>query len=293
MKNKLKYFISYIKNLNSFLISIVRVILYSKFNVGIKFIKEKGTCYILGNGPSLKHDIAINFEFLKGQNLFVVNDFAISDNFELLKPKYYVFADPSYWGIGANDEIILQCNKVLEIIFLKVDWPMYIVIPNSAFKSKIFQNKFYLKSNIKIIDFNDSTFEGFEITNNFFYKYNLGIPPMKNVLVACIYLATNMGFLEINLLGADHSWTESLAVNDTNTLCIKESHFYDSKKMNFTPFKKIHGGIYKMHEVLREYAQMFESYHILLKYVEFKGVKVFNRCSNSFIDAFERKKMDI
>ena len=80
------------------LFSLAKVLLYSRFVVGIKKIKNSGSCFILGNGPSLKADIVKYIDEIKNSNTFVVNDFAKSDFYEVVKPKYYVLVDPSYWS---------------------------------------------------------------------------------------------------------------------------------------------------------------------------------------------------
>jgi hypothetical protein len=36
---------------------------------------------------------------------------------------------------------------------------------------------------------------------------------------------------------------------------------------------------------------MFEGYHTVKSYSEFRKAKIYNRCKKSFIDAFERKDL--
>jgi len=290
MKNKIKYILAIISKIKDSLISLIRVLLFSKYNVGIKSIKDNGECYILGNGPSLKNDLIDKAEFLKSQKLFVVNDFSKSPYFEILKPQYYVFADPSYWNVGVFSD---ACRLILYHIRDKTDWPLIILIPNSAFNTQIFQTTFQSNPYIKIIDFNDASVSGFENFSFFLYKNYLGIPPMKNVLIACIYLANNMGLSELNILGADHSWTKDLMVNDNNEVCLADMHFYDKTKVDYVPIRHVYGYIYKMHQILRDFAQMFESYHLLRRYTDSFDTKVYNKCPNSFIDAFERKDFNV
>ena len=104
-----------------------------------------------------------------------------------------------------------------------------------------------------------------------------------------IYVSINIGFSEVNILGSDHSWTKELFVNNENQVCLTDNHFYDKTKLEFNVFRRLDGSVYKMHEILRDYAYMFEGYHLLRKYGDYIGVKIYNRCSNTFIDAFERK----
>ena len=141
----MKYFKSFSKliiNFSSTLVSVIKVIIYSKFVVKIKNIKSENTkCHILGNGPSLKDNLLNDLDLLKSEELFVVNDFANSEFYELLKPKYYVLADPVFWDQGIYQDFHDEGVLVLDSILNKTTWPMYLIIPNEAYKKKIFQTK--------------------------------------------------------------------------------------------------------------------------------------------------------
>ena len=51
------------------------------------------------------------------------------------------------------------------------------------------------------------------------------MPFSQNVLVAAIYISLNLGYKNIYLLGADHSWAHDVSVNDDNQLCLNDRHF--------------------------------------------------------------------
>lgn len=274
-------------------ISLFTVFTSSKYNVSIKSINDTGNCYILGNGPSLKEDLLNNFIVLKSNKLFVVNNFAKSDYYIKLKPQYYVFADPAYWSTEQNN-IVESCRSTLEIIKDITEWEMKIFVPYVALKNIWFRDFFKCNKNITLVSFN-TTFisdKGFEWSTLFFYKNNLAAPRIQNVLMSAIFISINIGLSEINILGSDHGWTKELFVNEKNQVCIYESHFYDKEKKDFNVFKRLDGSVYKMHEILRDFAFMFEGYHLLKKYGNNLGVKIYNRTANSFIDAFERKNLD-
>jgi hypothetical protein len=296
IKIKAKSLKKYIKKLHGFLIkvyqcyfSMANVLFYSKLNVSIKTLKDEGTCYVLGNGPSLKSDILKYIDDIKGPSTFVVNDFAKSEHYELIKPRYYVLVDPSYWRKDVYEEVYVSCQEVLIIINNKTTWPLYLIIPNSAKKNIDFQNNFSKNKNIILIDFNDTTILGFVFFRFYMYKNYFGGPPMKNVLISAIYLSLNIGFKEINLLGSDHSWSTELIVNKNNQVCLADSHFYDKQTVSHKPLRHIYGSEYKMHEILRDFALMFEGYHVLNEYAITLGSQICNKCQHSFIDAFEKR----
>lgn len=297
MKHHIKVFTkflaaTFIKFIYTF-ISLFKVLASSKYNVSIKSINDKGKCYILGNGPSLKGDLADNFILLKSNKLFVVNNFAKSDYYIKLKPQYYVFADPAYWSTEENS-IVRNCKLTLEMIKDNTEWEMKIFVPFVALKNIWFRDFFKSNKNITLVTFN-TTFicdKGFEYSTLFFYKNNLAAPRIQNVLMSAIFISINIGLSEINILGSDHGWTKELFVNGENQVCIYENHFYDKEKKDFNVFKRLDGTVYKMHEILRDFAFMFEGYHLLKKYGNDLGVKIYNRTTDSFIDAFERKNLN-
>ncbi len=268
-----------------------RVLVHSNFFVGIRRVKvsTNSICYILGNGPSLKENLLNDSTFLQSQELFAVNDFAKSKYYEILKPKYYVFADPAYWNPNVYKDIYDEGVLVLNEIHDKTDWQMFLIVPAEAFH--IFKRFFNRRLNIKILPYNPTMISGFQKINFFFYECYLGMVSLQNVLIACITIAVNMGFGEINLLGADHSWIQDLIVNNDNVVCAKDSHFYSKGQVEYLPYRNsnANGDCYKMHELLSTLVKTFQAYHVLREYADSRNVKIFNRTPNSFIDAFERK----
>lgn len=257
----------------------INFILLTDMKNHIAKISEAKRLTILANGPSLKDDIQ-NFESYDGDFL-AVNDFYRSPYFELIKPKYYVVTDPLFF---------VQYEG--SIPFLKmVKWPMQLFVPIRATKNtKQLQRQF---DNIEVIPYNNIIYNGFERFRYRIYDKGYAMPKTQNVLVASIFVAINMGYKEILLYGVDHSWTESIRVNEKNEVCLVDSHFYDEKEEILTPWYKGLGsesGVNKMHEILRALALMFESYHILNGYASYKGAKIINCTKKSYIDAFERSK---
>jgi hypothetical protein len=273
--------------------SLLKVLVFSEYNVKLNSIKDNGKCYILGNGPSLKDDLLYNLDFLIDKKIFVVNNFATSDYYKIIKPKYYVFADPAYWSLIETSEVVKSCKTTLEIIRDNTDWEMIILVPSNALKNRVLCDLFKRNKFVRLVDYNTTVIskKGFECINYFLFKKSLAAPHVQNVLISSIYVSINIGFSEVNILGSDHSWTKELFVNDKNQVCTIDNHFYDATKVKYNVFTRIDNSVYKMHEILRDYALMFEGYHQLKKYGDYLRVKIYNRTENSFIDAFERKEI--
>lgn len=241
----------------------------------INEVNNANVLTILANGPSLKEDID-NIDFTEGDFL-VLNNFYNSPYFEKIKPKYYVLADPSYFTGSCNIEPLLRAIKNDIILF----------VPFAALKISN-SLKEVINPHINIVPFQSLTYDGFEFLRNWLYRQGLAMPRAQNVLVPSIFNAINMGYKEIRIYGADHSWTENIRVDDKNRVCLTDSHFYDTEEAKMNPWLKCNGEQYLMHEILRDLAWMFDSYHQIRKYADKRKCLVLNYTKKSFIDAFER-----
>jgi hypothetical protein len=269
-------------------LSLAKIILISKF--GKKFPKATSdSCIVLGNGPSLKQSLEKHPDFFKQHPLVCVNSFSVTDEYTILKPLYYVILDYSFWKSEA--EIIV---KSLDAIKTKTTWELNLFVPQLSAKSKRFEALVEQNKNIKLHYFNYTVFKGFDGLAHFFYAKNLAMPQSQNVLVASLFVAINTGFKKIYLVGADHTWHQTLYVNEQNQVCVKHVHFYEKEeKVNYVPFYK--GGhtkeVFRMDEILHTWAKVFWGYLMLNKYAKSKGVQIVNASEVTFIDAFEQIKL--
>lgn len=297
----LKYFakkgiLLFLKTTNT-VFSVARVLLFSSFNpTGNKIKNVSGCdCFILGNGPSLK-EVLKSEMFLNNNSadLFVVNDFAISEYYEKIKPKFYVIADPGYWSNKAFEQTKIIRENVIASINLKTNWELTILVPAECYKTGFFQKQVQNK-NVTILFFNTTEIHGFEKIVRGCYKYNLGMPQLQNVLVGAIYLAINIKYKKIYIIGADHSWLNDMFVNDRNQVCLLPNHFYGEaakEKNSANVWLKCYGEPYRMDEILVDLSKMFKGYHLLNQYASSMATKIYNLTPNSFIDAFERKQSE-
>ena len=164
---------------------------------------------------------------------------------------------------------------------------MKLVVPYSAWKECDILYNMHNK-NIEVIPIHGILYRGFEKFRNSVYKHGMAMPKGQNVLVPSIFNGINMGYKEIRLYGVDHSWSKTLCVNDNNLVCAIDTHFYDISKVDLKPYGRINGRYYKLHELLRDFATMFESYQYLRPFADSMGCKIINKTKGSFIDAFER-----
>ena len=250
---------------------------------------------ILGNGPSLRDTFADknDYDFIKNKDIFVVNSFVQSEQFFTLKPKYLCLMDPIYWSLNQskeNSDLIDTDYKCL----LKVDWDFTIFMPNAAFENCVFKNLMQENKHIKFKFINTRVFSKHEKYRYIEYKQNTAMPAVQNVLVSCLYLAINIGYKNIFIYGADHSWHLSLIVNNDNIPCIIDKHCYDKENVtNYTPIYKdaTHLNPFKISELFNAYKIVHEQYEILENYSKYMNSQIYNMSKFSCIDAFARKKI--
>ena len=274
--------------------SIFKVIIYSRFKTTISLLEggKNKSLVILGNGPSLNQTISKYSHILKNCDLLCVNAFSLSPAFETLRPNYYVIADPQFWRKNPIEGIDDFCINVIQAIVDKVQWQLFLFTP---FESANFPLIMKLKSNpnIKLIYYNKTSVSGFSGFRNYFFKKNIGIPRAQNVIIPSLMLGINMAYAKIFITGADHSWHESLIIDDDNQLCIRDEHFYDKEKTNPRPIKDIFSGrSIHLHEQLKAIAIVFELYFVVQEYAQTRNVSIFNASEKSFIDAFKRTKLE-
>lgn len=242
---------------------------------------RKNKAVILATGPSLKMVLDENLCDLISSDICVVNNFCKHPRFKELKPSMYVLADPGFFVEKWMGESEKQTMETLS----KITWNMTVYVPYFYYK----RVRSKLESQcVKVCPYNSIPYAGWHSVRLYLYKKGLTMPTVQNVLIPSIFNAVNSGYKEIDLYGVDHSWTKEIRVNDNNQVCLCDAHFYDKESPKLLPWEKYEGEVYKMHEVLRDLALMFDGYHQLREYAEIEGCRIVNKTKDSFIDAFER-----
>ncbi len=279
-----------INTIHNIFFDTARIIRHRTFTKGFRFRKQSTLNHIniLGTGPSLRNDITSNPKRFIGVDTIVVNDFALGDYYELIRPGYYIFADPGYWWDADSTTAanVKNREKLFEIICSKTLWDLTIFVPYNA--QKFFHSIFADHKNIKICTFNSVKLEDFESKWANLCLRNNWAAPCANVLTVSIYLAINMGYPTIKIFGADHSWTQDIRVNSLNQVCTVSRHYYDMDENNMEVWLKGNNQIYTMSEILFTLSRTFGYYEILNKYARQSGSKIYNCSSHSYIDAFDR-----
>jgi hypothetical protein len=282
----------FIFGLVDLLLSFIRIIILSKFIVRFpRLADEKKECIILGNGPSLRQSLAESSGFLSAHPVIAVNNFVFSEQFELLKPAYYILNAPEYFMAQPPTQAhIEQRNKVFSNLISKTGWKIFVFVPQLARKTDFWKTELSKNRNIEIVYYNSTPVEGPQWIVNILYKMNLGMPRPHNVLIPGIFVALNMGFKKLWIFGADHSWHEEIRIDENNKMMVNHEHFYDTSK-HMGAMHKLDGNEYKIHDILRKLYLTFKGYYVLKSYAEKLGAVIINASKKSYIDAFERVKV--
>lgn len=236
---------------------------------------------ILGNGPSLKETINKHIDRLHESDTMAVNFAANAPEFKLLKPDYYILADPHFFDNPADPNVDRLISNIQ-----KSDWRMTIFLPFGARRRCSLKNTEWLT----VEYYNAIGVEGFRWFTDVAYKSRMAMPRPRNVLIPAIMTGIGMGYKEIYLTGADHSWTKTLSVEDDNRVVSIQPHFYkeDEREVRRISAEYLK---HKLHSILYSFYLAFRSYHVIEDYASRKGISIYNATPGSFIDAFERKSL--
>lgn len=232
---------------------------------------------VLGNGPSLNDTLEHDRAALEAHPLLAVNFFANSPQFRELKPEYYVLADPHFFD-NPDDANVAALMRNLAA----VDWPMTLFVPYGARVSQAGLPALHY--------FPMTAVEGPAWLEAAAYSARRGMPRPRNVLIPSIMTGIWLGYKEIYIVGADHTWPAQVSVNERNEVVTLQPHFYkeDSREVERIRTTYLH---IPLHQLLESWRIAFHSYHQIQRWATKIGVKIYNATPGSFIDAFERKKL--
>lgn len=225
---------------------------------------------VVVNGPSL--DLK---RLPSDSELFCVNQFCLSDEFEKRRPKFYMFLDPRYADKSSHDS---SFYKAVEALNKKTIWSLVLFIPRH------FTNSIAPRvdnANIQICAYELTPFPAVELPTPlrpFLYDTALMTPPASNVLVHALYIAIHLGFRNVDLHGADMNFFQGVTRSNSGALSFRRNHFYGVEDVPLDM---------SMTQFFQEQYQNFSAFKDLADTTRRRGIKVTNHSSSSMIDAFD------
>lgn len=253
-----------------------KILLQSR-QTGLKAEQRDGRrLIIMGNGPSLADTIREHKDALSSSDTMAVNFAANAPEFFELRPQYYILADPHFFQ--STDENVIKLKKNLSL----VDWAMTLLIPIGA----TWDNR-EIAPSVKICRFNAVGVEGFDFFTRKVYRSGLAMPRPRNVLIPAIMTGILLGYRDIAIVGADHTWTQTLSVNENNEVISIQPHFYKESSSEATRVRAVYRDV-RLHDILYSFHVAFRAYHQIRAFADSLGVRITNATPGSFIDAFTR-----
>lgn len=239
--------------------------------------------YIMGNGPSLRTNLDNNLELLERSDTLAVNFAANTPEFRILRPKYYVLADPHFFR-NVSDKNVAALSESLKA----VDWPMTLFVPAKSRRSAA---RMIGNPMVSVEGFNFLAAEGWKWLEQLIFRLRLGMPRPRNVLIPSIMIGIWLGYKKIYILGADHSWLKTLDVDSYNRVVSVQPHFYKEDSHEVERINRTYLDL-KLHQVLESMTIAFASYHKINAYASRCGITIINATPGSFIDAFPRGSIE-
>jgi len=259
--------------------SLVKMALYAR---RVKLPRAAGDgIVILGNGPSLNTTLQQSAATLAKFPLMAVNFAANAAVFGSLRPCYYLMVDPVFFSSSTAENLVTLRRNLAA-----VTWPMTLIVPVRELKH--LPEEIVSNPSVTVCGINNIGVCGWQWLENMAYGNNLGMPRPRNVLIPAIMAAMGMGYKTIYLTGADHSWMQTISVDDDNHVISVQPHFYRDSAKEQKRVDEAYRGL-KLHQVVESFAIAFKSYHDVARYARVRHVDIYNSTPGSFIDAFERR----
>lgn len=276
--------------------TIARLLLLSSWRKILKApvtLSEK-KCIVVGNGPSFKTTFEKYENELKNNPLICVNNFVNSEYYGKLEPQFYIInASVLFYPDQKISSLYIKLRgDIFEALQEKTKWKLYIMVPFIAKKSSAFKILLSKNKNIIPLYYNTTPAEGFSFFTRILFDTGLGMPRPHNVIIPAIMNLIKLNFKDIYITGADHSWLPEISVNEKNEALVNQKHFYDENESKPEKMEDYIDRPRRLHEIIYKFYLSFKGYWIIKDYANKKNVNIYNCSEVSFIDAFERKRLD-
>ena len=222
-------------------------------------------CFIIATGPSIN---TIDLTKLQGEFIISVSNFFVHKDFQLLQPKFHVFAK-SHKPITFE-----QYSAWLS------DAEKYFTDPELAVVLSEYDDRIVKKSDL----FKGKKTYYYTYGGSFPVNFSKPIPPIKTVVHLAIYLAIYLGIKEIYLLGVDHDWILNYG---------KSRHFYEEKEHVMNNYSYDEWSYTEDIGVeFKNLGKLWDTYKIIRRECKKRGIKIYNSTPGSLLDLFPFRFID-
>ena len=232
----------------------------------------------MGNGPSLKE---LDFELLKDEDVFTVNQITRNENFSKLHPKYHFWADPMFFyetpehKPAISDEFY---SKMIEVFNNNKDLTVFAVSKPTNGVCKQISKKHKLNYYCSYGAVKDYLNKSLDLS--------APCPSFYNVLQYALYTAMVIGYKEIYLLGCEQS--NLIMILSTLLHSQNNKYEYGYKITNeegqrlVSQYNKFPVSVW-----LKEHSIMFKDFEYLKQIAINNGVAIYNCTKESLVKCFD------
>ena len=265
-----------------------------KYLIPLDAVESNSKLLVFGNGPSLAQQLREHTSYFQKYDAICLNKFALSEYFQVIRPRYYLFVDPVWFE--PEDELDKftqrEMNETLHRLENDVTWDMDLILAAREIKNKNLMRVIQSNKKIKVRTLCTLEFHGFHWLGLYLRKKGLNAFPPHTSPVASLYAGFLMGYREIQIFGIDSNWVKDLVVTEQNHVAVKKyDHFYGGKPMVLESPDGA-GSDKHMADVMKENFIIFQVYMDIAEYAREIGVKIINMTPGSFVDAFERGALE-
>lgn len=264
--------------------SLVKVVLLSRRTRRDAPAPQGREIIILGNGPSLRQFIDRDSAFMESRDRMAVNFAANTPEFARIRPERYILADPHFFATDGGDPNVERLWQNL----CNAGWTLTLHIPARMAAHPRVREFTAAVENHATATFNLTPADGFGPLRRALYARRLAMPRPRNVMIPAIMAAIHAGYRRIYLAGADHTWSRTLSVDDSNRVVSVQPHFYTDTESERQRVSTEYAG-YRLHDILHSLCVAFGSYHLIADFARRRGISIINITPGSFIDAFPRQ----
>lgn len=229
--------------------------------------------FIIGNGPSIKNT---DLTKIKNAKKMVVSNFYMHEDYNIIKPDYYCFAQFTYNDVLTDSFY----DKWLFEIGEKSGNPQFffdISEKRLIDKCSIFKGK---KINYMCLDaLNLDYYDEVDITNK--------ILRGQSVTIDCIQLAIYMGFKQIYLVGVEHS---EIVTGQYDYFYNRDQNIIGDKDSHHLPNGKVTSG-FEMELFMKN--NLWNQYRKLKMIAKVNEIDIFNATKSGILDVFSKVDYDL
>lgn len=243
--------------------------------------RHKGKrCFILGNGPSLKH---YDLSKLSNEYVFTVNNMMMTDYFKEVNPNFHLFFDPNFLDFffnqnPQNDNEKNKMQSIRESLEMHSKLIYFTLYRQKPTFTKLFPS---LKSHYL---FNNKMFTSSLKKTSVLHR---NTPAFQNVIIYAINMAIYMGFDKIYILGVD--MTGFLEHYEYNTINNKWGHIYNKSEEDYEKLNKfkVENNIDNEFS-LKNLGKTFQQFKMIQNNVLEKKSQLFNASVHGALDVIPR-----